>query len=365
METLFLLALLLLSLRCYLARRLALAGFLLGLLVVTRYETALFAALLGIHFAVRHRRLPVWLLAALPPVLLWASYAWFTFDTIIPTSAAAKLVERGASHGASFGIGAILWWHIYGSESAQYYALLPLILLGGYMALRKKRHHQPYMLLLVWSVIYFLAASLAALSFSWYYGPLIPGFAILVVWGTGFLSELAQILSQKLPITQTRQTAVRFGTFALLVVAILALQISSWTDYWLTTRDRVLDGRYLLYREIAQWLNEHGNEQQSLAAPEIGVLGYYTDMQIVDLHGLVTPELVPWLPYNGMERVMKAVEIHSPDFFLTNNPDDMRFIENLGDYELAEVFADRTFFLYGRKAVSPVPSMPLARFDRE
>ena len=355
METLFLLALLLFSLKLYLAERLYLTGFVLGLLIVTRYEAILFAALLGFHFILRQRRMPIWLVFALPPFLLWAIYAWRAFGNIIPNSAAAKLVERGASHGISFATGAILWWRIYSFESNYYYVLLPIVLLGGYAGLRNKIHHRPYMLLVSWSVVYFAAASSVALSFSWYYGPLIPGFAILVTWGAEFLAVFCSVLSQKLLKTQTRRRAIQLGTLILLVLAIVALQISSWASHWVSTGDRVIDGRYPYYREIAQWLNDHGNEQQTIATHEIGVLGYYTDMRVIDFHGLVTPGLVPWLPHGGMEPLVKAIEIYSPDFILTPVPDYMEYIENLGDYELTEVFADRTYALY-RKKPSPSPS---------
>lgn len=45
------------------------------------------------------------------------------------------------------------------------------------------------------------------------------------------------------------------------------------------------------YFKLAAWFNENGSAGERIAYMEVGYLGYYTDLGIVDLVGLVTPEI--------------------------------------------------------------------------
>ena len=47
------------------------------------------------------------------------------------------------------------------------------------------------------------------------------------------------------------------------------------------------------YHELAGWFAANGTPGERIAYMEIGYLGYYTDLGIVDLVGLVTPEITP------------------------------------------------------------------------
>ena len=105
METLFLLALMLLSLRSYVSGKSIQAGILLGLLTLTRYECILFATLLGVHSWHQRKRAPTWLLATALVCLPWFVYAWSTFGHVIPHSALTKLADHAAGHGYPFAIG--------------------------------------------------------------------------------------------------------------------------------------------------------------------------------------------------------------------------------------------------------------------
>jgi 4-amino-4-deoxy-L-arabinose transferase-like glycosyltransferase len=348
METLFLLALMLLALKSYMEQKLYLTGLLLGLLILTRYETVLFAGLLGAHFLVRRRKLPLWLLVAMLLLVPWLIFAWSKFGQIIPHSAVAKLAENAVGHGYPFAVGAILWWRIYVAHSPAYFLLLPLVLLGAYSALRNKLQNQPYMLLLAWSVIYFVAASLVAGSFPWYYGPLIPGLSILLVWGAEFLVRFLGTLLGVSPSLRTRVHDMQVGSLGIITLGIVALQLSSWTNPWVLTQGRVQDGRDVYLRQVAAWLRQNATEHDSLAAEEIGILGYYVDMRIVDLLGLVSPELQPFLEHSRAETLTRAIEIYVPGYVLACNPDLLRLLRASDRYEPVQTYRDRECILYTR-----------------
>ncbi len=48
-----------------------------------------------------------------------------------------------------------------------------------------------------------------------------------------------------------------------------------------------------VHMQAAQWINANAARDAIIATHDIGILGYFTNRQIVDLAGLVTPEVVP------------------------------------------------------------------------
>jgi hypothetical protein len=347
METFFLIAILLLALKSYLAGKLNLTGLLLGLLILTRYETVLFAGILGVHFLVRRKRLPVWLASTTVIVTAWLIFAWYSFGHVIPRSAVAKMTVLTAGDGYPFALGAVIWWRIYGLHNGWYYALVPLALFGGYAAFRYQRYQEGYILILVWTGIYFGGASVVAGSFSWYYGPLMPGLSILLVGGIDFLTSFLAALAKR-TYAQYSWQGLQNGIFVIVGMSLVTLQLSSWTQGWINYQGQIADVRYVVYREVAEWLNRHASTEASLATEEIGVLGYYTEWRIVDLRGLVTPGLLPWLAYGRVATLRKATELYSPNYVLTNEKMLIDALQDSADYQPVRSFGEEAYILFRR-----------------
>jgi hypothetical protein len=341
METFFLIAILLLTLQNYLVDRLNLTGTLLGLLILTRYETILFAGILGMHFWIQRKQLPIWLIPTAVIFLGWLVFAWYTFGHVIPQSAVAKLTE---SEGYPFAIGGVIWWRVYVAQTSWYYAFPLLVLSGGYVAFRYKRRPKAYILILAWTGVYFVAASLVAGSFSWYYGPLMPGLSILLGWGIEFLVRLLGATLSRFRSGKFLPQAWQTGIFVVITISLVTLQFSSWTRGWVNYQGRIVDARYDTYREVSDWLNSHANEGESLATGEIGILGYYANMRIVDLRGLVTPALLPWLVRGRTETLSKAIELYAPDYLLTDEEVLIEFLQRSLDYKLVQSFGVYTLW---------------------
>lgn len=313
METGFLNFILLLALASYVKGKFNLTGVLLGLLVLTRYETILFAGILATHFLITRKQIPFWSVITAGLFLTWAVFAWRTFGSVIPQSVSAKLV---AERGCPFALGAVMCWGIYVAQTAWYSLFLPLVMLGSYVAIRSKTGEQASIFILIWSIVYFIGASLVAGSFPWYYGPLIPGFAILVVWGIEFLVKLSSSLLSYLHLTEHLVQVLQTSILITLTLSLTGLELSSWPKVGEIHRGQVVDARYVIYREVAEWLNHRASDDESLATAEIGVLGYYTDMKIIDLYGLVTPSLTPWSAQDLRDTLRQAIELHAPDYVL-------------------------------------------------
>lgn len=77
-----------------------------------------------------------------------------------------------------------------------------------------------------------------------------------------------------------------------------------------------------------RWFGEHAPEGAAIAAPDIGAIGYYSGRRIVDLAGLVTPEMVPLLENDLQENAIARLEFASfarPEFLVDRAtvPDDL------------------------------------------
>jgi len=78
----------------------------------------------------------------------------------------------------------------------------------------------------------------------------------------------------------------------------------------------VLEG----YRRTAEWITLHSEPGETVAAPEIGMLGYHLDRRITDSCGLVSPEALPYLPV-PLEQRGSQQGVISVDFVRATSPD--------------------------------------------
>jgi hypothetical protein len=92
---------------------------------------------------------------------------------------------------------------------------------------------------------------------------------------------------------QAGSAALRYSGVALCVVLLAIAFVRAADDaahlstgYWTGQRDAV-------YRRIAGYLRAHVPKGQRFAAVEVGTLGYYSDLPVYDLGGLVTPPDAP------------------------------------------------------------------------
>lgn len=319
METPLLLLLTMAAIAAHVSGKRLVAALVLGMLIFLRFEMGLFAALLGVADWLRSRHPPIWLwptaaLGAIGAILVWAE-----FGQLVPQSAIAKL----AGYRLPFLVGGLVIWEIYANQLRAFYILLITVVLGLYYALRTASKQLPpgYRILLVWGAIYGLAAAILAGSFPWYYAPLMPALAVLVSAGSGLVAEILAVL-----LTSWRASADK-GAFnstilALLMVGMAALQTASWTRAWVSGPEDVVDSRVQTYLQISNWLVEHAEPGSTLASFEIGALGYYTDLYVIDLSGLISPDILPDLgSRDRMARMRSAILRFQPDYALV--PSDL------------------------------------------
>ncbi len=256
----------------------------------------------------------------------WLAFSLWYFQTIVPSSITAKVDGR---------LGAWRSFLVFVNQFGYgvYLPLSALALLGAVVLLRTRR--DVVVVGAAWGVLYAAAfvASGAFSFFPWYFVPLYP-----LYWaaaGAG-LDDLAR---RGLP-ANVRPSAGRLCVLA--AAAVLAARLPHDRD----TLRHWFAGREFLYERVAGELRGAGC---TLAATEIGTLGYYYDGPVLDLIGLVSPQAIgrPVLDVIGDERPCWVAtyddHVHRAD--LTAG----EFSER---YELAfsrRVSADREFLLFRRR----------------
>ena len=111
---------------------------------------------------------------------------------------------------------------------------------------------------------------------------MIPAFPILYVWGMVGMMGYATSLKANQRVSFLWQT--------LLIILVLAFQ---WVGANQNAQDVILIETQMV--QTAQWVNENLPVESKLAVHDIGAIGFFTQNPIIDLAGLVTPDVVSFI----------------------------------------------------------------------
>ena len=75
--------------------------------------------------------------------------------------------------------------------------------------------------------------------------------------------------------------------------------------------------RYPAYRTVGEWLAAATSPEASVGLVEIGIVGYYSNRRVVDICGLITPEVGPHMASGD---VAWSVQTYRPDYVLLHEP---------------------------------------------
>ena len=247
-------------------------GITIGLATLCRPDGALLAPVLIGFLWWRHgpRSARNALVAGALTVLPWVIFALSFFHTLVPASVAAKAHTRLTAR-ESLGAFLVRFW------SGYFLALTPAAIVGAVVLGRRAR--PVFLPMALWWTAYALVfiATGAFGPYPWYFVPLLPV----------YLSCVSTLIERAL-----RQAMPRAGfeQMALPVAAAAALMLGSRLPSLRATLERWCHERECLYREVAERVLT--DQQCPLAATEIGTLGYYYRGPVLDLVGLVSPEVM-------------------------------------------------------------------------
>jgi len=275
------------------------AGFVLGLLFLCRGEGALAfglvfgSALLGrvsprIAEATFGRAIDerAWMAVGTGfaiPMGLWCAYALPTFGVALPNTLAAKQVQAATGLWTPFHVELLRtwlreWMSPLAVPSYPWAGLwAPCVLLGLYeMARRRPR----WRLFVLWLVVYVAGYSLLRVSaYHWYARPAYVILAIAFALGVYRLCEIF-----------VGDRVAHSWRFVLAVFVACGILFRLGMALPRMIAGQRTDSRAGMYVEMTRWLSQYASSDESIASIEVGALGFYTDLRVIDLVGLVTPE---------------------------------------------------------------------------
>lgn len=134
---------------------------------------------------------------------------------------------------------------------------------------------------------------------------LIPSMPILFLWGLAGLAEVSR--------PRNRQLALRVISRAWPMIAIVTL-ILFWIQGALAFRSDVGVINSAMVA-TAQWLDQNVDAQSLVAAHDIGALGYFAQRDLMDMAGLVSPEVIPFI--RDEQALGKYLDNRQADYFVT------------------------------------------------
>ncbi|MGV3722790.1 MAG: hypothetical protein ACO1SX_17945 [Actinomycetota bacterium] len=225
------------------------------------------------------------------PLLVWVANAGLLFRSPLPSSLAAKLAYPAygpfSLAAALRAVGPHLGWG--------------LLLCGGLAIGEVRRRHQRLLPLVAWTALYLLAF-LRAPNFTWYYVPVLPGLIVLGVAGLCTLGRhLMTWAANRGPRERKLVVAVQVLAAAS-VLSVAAVDLRDQREFLDRTHGPEVSGTY---RAIARWLRSSTPPDARVGIPEVGYVGFYSGRRVLDLAGLCSPEVIPYLRKRAYEAVVQ------------------------------------------------------------
>jgi arabinofuranosyltransferase len=245
-----------------------------------------------------------------------------TSGSIFPNTFYAKQIEYQSQ--IEWSLPVRFWWVLRPTLVGGQVLLIPGFLYVAYRLVR--RQDWTALLPLVWWLAYISAYALR-LPVSYQHGryviPTIPLLIIYGTWGTALLLQprsphlWLRVLSRAVPL------------------AIALLTLFFWARGAQAYRDDVgvIEGEMVA---TARWLNEHTAPGDLLAVHDIGAVGYLTDRPLLDLAGLITPEVIPFMA--DPERLADWIGWKGADYAVFFADFSPAYAELSGDPRFQQVF---------------------------
>lgn len=262
-------------------------GLVAALAFLVRPEAALLIVMYGIKSLIKNRTNLTNLLRTLVifgVVSLIIISPWMIFNLIyngrpFPSTIASKFMQYGypfSIWNSLKYLGNVVLYFLNGP----FLLLVPCAAFAIYIALQQKRSLLFYAV--AWSLTLILVYAVALPAIYHHGRYIMPVIPILAIFGVEGLTALFGKYQSK-PYLQNIVWWVNGALILILWIngaSTFALQVKLLTEY---------------HANAAHWVDEHTPRNAVIATHDIGLVGYITQRQIVDLAGLVSPEVIPFM----------------------------------------------------------------------
>jgi hypothetical protein len=230
-------------------------------------------------------------------ILPWVLFATLYFGSPIPVSMLAKLAVYARRPGMLPNLGDFKTQFASGMVQV---AMLLLFVVG---AVTLWRRHGKIRAVLVWMVAYYCAMLVSRVpAFGWYFLPPLPVYYLCA----GFaLAEIA------------RRIVPRIGErVALAGLVVLALPLT-W-HLRSISRDVAVAQELedTTRRPLGEWLAANAKPADTILLEPIGYIGYYSRLRVLDVIGLVSPEVIPCYRQDASEPLACIVDLYRPQWLI-------------------------------------------------
>jgi hypothetical protein len=311
-------------------------GFLCGLLLWTRVDLIFWPIILLVVSGIHNLKnaITIALIAGLT-YLPWIIFATLYFGSPIPHTVIAKWVAYSLFNASPYSahLGIILNYLSLINISGSIRFIGPVITFAPVawaMGRRAIAREKTLLILLVFVAVEVARLTLTrATFFNRYFVPIL--WATLVLFGVG-LGVLWDTL---------RPTRNLRYIFDAALILILLAAVGSWIPIAESAKARQIYRFERSLKEIGLWLNQNSDLESTILLEPLGYIGYYSERQIIDEVGLVTPEVV--------EIKLQQIEsdrypsIFHPDYIILHCDDASRLASDqetglAQDFTLAQEF---------------------------
>jgi hypothetical protein len=268
-------------------------------------------------------------IAFLLPSFCWYLFAALYYGNPFPNSITAKVVAynlesqegfvRLLQHYATPFLGHLTLGHIW--ILIGMILFLTLFMIGSYSAIRTRVTSWA---IFIFPITYFLAFSIVnPLIFRWYLTPPLPIYFLGILLGVDRISKDLK----------------KGFLFSIFSVGALLLTLNGWTltpDHGpkKPAPEMAFIKLELLYEQVGKDLKDQIQPDEILAAGDIGALGYFTQAQILDTVGLISPTATKYYP------------LPDSDYALNYAISSELILHELPEYLVTlEVYGRRTLFV--------------------
>ncbi|MBN1632797.1 MAG: hypothetical protein JW917_01370 [Ignavibacteria bacterium] len=226
--------------------------------------------------------------------------------SLLPNTYNAKLTYYNPGHRSRSEFFKNEVWKYFTSGS--YLIIMTGFLISALITLKDffRKIYNPNLLYIGFTVVLILIYYIKlpyAHRFGRYLMPVIP--FLILSSGLG-IRDIAKILARYF---KSKNAAIVIITVILSITAVY-----SFTDYLDKRKNYADECKYINDRQVAAalWINQNTKESDIIATHDVGAIGYYSGRKLIDVAGLVTPELID--------------KIHLPDY----NKYMMEYLKNQG-----------------------------------
>jgi hypothetical protein len=289
------------------------------------------AGIIFVDYIIKNKKFPVkevilFIILCIPFFL----FCYFNFNTFLPNTLEIKQAQYASDLWRKFFPGIFYFAGLLLKENTLFYSFFPLLLAGGILILFSQKI---WLLMASWAILHTLGYTLLKVSFyHWYPIPLILLLMLISAFSIQFIISAPlffkenqmkkwsfKIFNQEIRISLAKfkdiGSSLRWThrILSLVIFSSILLVLSAGLRAYHNTYRSFPFPKLELYAKAGRWISENTPADSSVAALEVGYLGYYSQRKIIDLVGLVTPGVSTHIRKQDFQWAVKKYE---PDYFV-------------------------------------------------